>query len=279
MAGVFLVLGDYSFTSTNTIEITHNLNRVNFIAKVLVDSENRADLIDSIEFDDDDPRNKIIITLASSQTGKVVLFDADAVSVGNVTPAQKKSLKLIAGSFQVVTAYSNLPSSPIHGDLIWAYFGDYNGQYYWDENASAWLSVQSVPFCFFRSGATPSSTVSLECGDYVYYNETGHAINRAATVMELIGTVESFSSSGTDCRFQFGIMPGDSQNETFVTDANKSVLVEGDASQWVNDRKNIYHNITKYDRIVARRLREGVYNNIHDVTLTVLVKWRIIDGT
>lgn len=98
MAGAWAELFRQGFTSTDTISITHNLDRVQLGAMVLVGGVSRTDLIDNIELDPADPRNSLTITLTSSQSGTVVLVDMNVALASIRNPQETADLQSVAGN-------------------------------------------------------------------------------------------------------------------------------------------------------------------------------------
>lgn len=85
MAGVFNLLYTQEFTSTDTIQITHNSGREYIKVKVVIDSESREELISGVVTDVSDPANKLTVSLVSAQTGIIQLFETDFVTAGELS--------------------------------------------------------------------------------------------------------------------------------------------------------------------------------------------------
>lgn len=96
MAGAWAELFRQGFTSTDTVSMTHNLDRVQLGAMVLVGGVSRTDLIDKIELDPADPRNALTITLTSAQTGTVVLVDMNVAIASIRNPAEVAELQSVS---------------------------------------------------------------------------------------------------------------------------------------------------------------------------------------
>lgn len=79
MAGSFKLLYEQSFTSTNSITVTHNLSRVNCAIRVLIDGAVRNDLVSSVTPSSSDPRNSCVVSLSSTNTGVIQVTDSDYV--------------------------------------------------------------------------------------------------------------------------------------------------------------------------------------------------------
>ena len=93
MAGAWKELFAQTFSSSSSIPITHNLDRVQLGAMVLVDGVSRTDLIDVIELSSVDPRNALTITLTSSQSGTVVLVDMNVALASIRNPGETAALQ------------------------------------------------------------------------------------------------------------------------------------------------------------------------------------------
>lgn len=86
MAGSFDSLFQSSFAGTATVTVTHNLDRVQVAVLVRVGDVARNDLIESVVPSSTDPRNEVIITLSSAQSGEVLVLDTDYIFANIPTP-------------------------------------------------------------------------------------------------------------------------------------------------------------------------------------------------
>jgi hypothetical protein len=101
MAGFFESLANQSFTSTNSVTITHGLNRIQVAVVLRINGVARNDLIQSITPDILNPRNKLTVVLTSVQTGSIALFDTDLTFANIPTPENAAAL---AGATATPTA-------------------------------------------------------------------------------------------------------------------------------------------------------------------------------
>jgi hypothetical protein len=92
MAGFFESLADQSFVSTNSVTITHGLNRIQVAVVLRIGGAARNDLIQSITPDILDPRNKLTVVLTSVQTGSIALMDTDLTFANIPTPEDSAAL-------------------------------------------------------------------------------------------------------------------------------------------------------------------------------------------
>ena len=81
-----------SFTSQDSITITHNLDRLNLDYRVIVDSVSRPDLVNDIDFTIGDERNEFTINLTSSNTGVVQVLDTNRYPTNLPTPENNTKL-------------------------------------------------------------------------------------------------------------------------------------------------------------------------------------------
>ena len=86
MAGSFESLYEVAFTSTSTVTVTHGLNRVQVAVLVRVGNESRNDLISTVIPNPANPRNEVVVTLTSSQSGSVLVLDTDYLFANIPTP-------------------------------------------------------------------------------------------------------------------------------------------------------------------------------------------------
>jgi len=93
MASNNQLLSTQSFTSQDSITITHNLDRLNLYYRVIVDSVSRPDLVNDVDFTSGNERNEFTINLTSSNTGVVQVLDTNRYPTNLPTP--ENSLKLI----------------------------------------------------------------------------------------------------------------------------------------------------------------------------------------
>jgi len=89
MANVLNLLHKQSFSSSSSIEVTHNLDRENLGVQVIVDDVVRADLITDIVSDEADPKNKFTVELSSAQTGVLQVLAPGVFMTTQFTGAEK----------------------------------------------------------------------------------------------------------------------------------------------------------------------------------------------
>jgi hypothetical protein len=85
MAGTFNLVHTQTFTSTDTIQVTHNSGYEYVKVKVIINNDSRVDLIRNIVTDVSDPTNKLTIYLTSAQTGVIQVLKTDFVSPGELS--------------------------------------------------------------------------------------------------------------------------------------------------------------------------------------------------
>ena len=74
-----------SFTGTS-VTVTHNLDRYNLDARVIVDGVSRPDLINGVEFTTGDERNEFVMGLVSNNTGIIQLLDTTKYPINLPSP-------------------------------------------------------------------------------------------------------------------------------------------------------------------------------------------------
>lgn len=120
MAGSFRALFTSSFTNQTTFTVTHNLNRLQVAVLVRVGDEARNDLVTSIAPDPTNPRNEIVVTLDSQQSGSVILLDTDYIFANMPTPENTAILSggdaLTTGAGEIAALTSK--GSPVGADLL-----------------------------------------------------------------------------------------------------------------------------------------------------------------
>ncbi len=93
MAGNFKLLYSQSFTSTDTIEVNHGLDRYQVGVIINIDGDaDSSDVLDSIVINPADPRNRLTINLLSSQTGVIKIIDTDYSWANMPGPAESAAL-------------------------------------------------------------------------------------------------------------------------------------------------------------------------------------------
>jgi len=93
-----------SFTGT-TIDVTHNLDRYNLDARVIVGGTSRPDLIDSVEFASVEPRNGFIMRLTSSNTGVLQLLDTTKYPLNLLSPTDYLKLLALPDPSSIIDSY------------------------------------------------------------------------------------------------------------------------------------------------------------------------------
>jgi len=79
MAGQFELLFSVDFSSSASITVTHSLDRLQVAVIVRIGDVSRNDLITTVTPLDSDPRNAVVVTLDSAQTGRILVVDTDYV--------------------------------------------------------------------------------------------------------------------------------------------------------------------------------------------------------
>ena len=119
MAGSFDSLFQTTFASTATVTVTHNLDRLQVAVLVRVGNEARNDLIESVVPSTSDPRNEVVVTLSSAQSGQVIVLDTDYIFANIPTPeaASRGGSTVhtnVAGEIAGVAA----KGTPVNADLL-----------------------------------------------------------------------------------------------------------------------------------------------------------------
>jgi len=103
MAGQFVLLFSVDFTSTASITVTHSLDRLQVAAIVRIGDVARNDLITTVTPLDTDPRNAVVVTLDSAQTGTILIVDTDYV-FANI-PSSENAGVLSGGTAMTADVY------------------------------------------------------------------------------------------------------------------------------------------------------------------------------
>jgi len=118
MAGVYSVLFEQSFSSTDTIDVTHNLNLYYASARVIIEGNERNDLIQNINADSTSPRDKLIVKLLSAQTGVIQILSSDVPSSTSASPEESVALRgvLMAGGADMMSG--TYDPTGVSGDIF-----------------------------------------------------------------------------------------------------------------------------------------------------------------
>jgi len=103
MAGSFYKLFEQSFTSTTSVTVVHGLDRLQVAVSVRIGNVARNDLIESAYPNPTDPRNEVIVTFASAQTGNIVVIDTDYVF--SAIPTPENTAVLSGGTAMTANVY------------------------------------------------------------------------------------------------------------------------------------------------------------------------------
>lgn len=90
------------FVATDTVFVSHSLNREHLEIKVLIGEDPRTDLIRRILVNQADPTNEFTVELISSQTGTVQVLSTDRVIIG-AEAATEQYLGHLFGQFYTYT--------------------------------------------------------------------------------------------------------------------------------------------------------------------------------
>ena len=115
MAGGFEALYFQDFTTTSSITVTHNLDRVICAVRVIIGNTVRNDLVSKIVPSVSDPRNVIIVTLNSSNSGVIQIIDSDYIWNTLPTPEGASVLE------------NNISGSTFSGSFTGSFSGDVVG--------------------------------------------------------------------------------------------------------------------------------------------------------
>ena len=108
MAGQLYPLFAVPFAGVSTITVTHNLGRMQVGVIIRIGDEARNDILVSVAPSVADPRNEVVVVLASSQTGEVLVFDVDYVFANMPSPEDAAAIAaggLIGGGKVVFCAF------------------------------------------------------------------------------------------------------------------------------------------------------------------------------
>lgn len=86
MPGVYPILFSQSFSESDDILVTHGLNRGRLVCSVIIDGEERGDLVRNITPTDGYARGEFRLTLTSVQTGIINIFASDTVPIETMSP-------------------------------------------------------------------------------------------------------------------------------------------------------------------------------------------------
>ena len=112
MAGGFEALYTQDFSSTSSVTVTHNLDRVICAVRVIIGSVVRNDLVESVIPSVADPRNVIIVTLKASNSGTIQIMDSDYIWGTLPTPEGAAALG------------NNISGSTFSGSFTGSFTGD-----------------------------------------------------------------------------------------------------------------------------------------------------------
>jgi len=112
MAGGVNALYSQSFTSTDTISVTHNLDRVVYAVRVIIGNVVRNDLVQTTTPSVSDPRNIAEVVLTSSQSGTIQILDSDYIWGTLSSPEGAAALQ------------NNISGSTFSGSFSGSFFGD-----------------------------------------------------------------------------------------------------------------------------------------------------------
>jgi hypothetical protein len=119
MAGVWTNLYQQDFASVSSVTVTHNTNRVQVAVLVTIGGEVRNDLIDALTIDAVDPRNKLVVTLTSPQSGTINIADADFAWANLPSPEESSQLESVV-HLDVPSEFASITPKavPVSGDIF-----------------------------------------------------------------------------------------------------------------------------------------------------------------
>lgn len=170
MAGSFDSLFETTFTSTATVTVTHNLDRVQVAVLVRVGSAARNDLIETVVPSSTDPRNEVVVTLSSAQSGEVLVLDTDYIFANIPTPeaasrGENTIHTNVAGEIAGVAA----KGSPVNADIVLVEDSEAG-------NAKKRVALGDLPGGGGGSGDVTGPSSSVDHGMVTFDGTTGKVI-------------------------------------------------------------------------------------------------------
>jgi hypothetical protein len=184
--------------------------------------------------------------------------------------------KLHFNELPVVTSSSHtLPSSPYHGQKVWAKYGNHDGVYYYDSVRAKWLSEEKEIFEYATNGASTATMLILEWKGGLAGSTGGPGLKENATIVGFQAGVRS-CSAGVTARFFVSTL---SQSGLFLIPFNPSIYLDLAYTSSVRIAKDftINQNINSTDRIGAVRKKQvgGGSDSITNPTFQVHLRWRL----
>lgn len=96
MAGAWQELFSQGFSSSSSVVVNHNLDRVQLAVMVLVDGASRTDLIQDMTLSESDPRNSLTVNLTSAQTGTILIVDMNVALASIKNPDEQATTQQAA---------------------------------------------------------------------------------------------------------------------------------------------------------------------------------------
>lgn len=208
MAGVYKLLYEQEFTNTNTIAVDHGAG-INFVhLKMIIGGVDQTHLISDARHDEEDPTNKINVTLESVQSGKIQILSHDVI---HVHPSLHPTKLFHANNGSVTQVLSNsfvtlIVSNDIRSDVG---FANNNGEVTISE--TAWYEIKYDVSAETNSNTRSTSESRLEIDGVEVVGSTawGYHRNNSNGNSSTSANILVYIMSGSVVRVRIRQNPGD----------------------------------------------------------------------
>lgn len=155
----FDLLFEQTFTNTNSITLTHNLNRYVFNVRLVISGDPRLsqrELVQDVLLDQSDPLNKCTVSLIGSYSGVVQIIAEDTIQSPYYTVEEKLASQIqteLAGTFPIKFEYGG--KSNAGRVLEFASFDDSQNSPY------TVVGDGNIRAVSFRNSATGTGTIGV----------------------------------------------------------------------------------------------------------------------
>lgn len=135
-------------------------------------------------------------------TGNVGYLGAGGVGLNSTGTGDAIARADHVHRWEEITAFVDLPGSPVNGQIVYANYGLYKGLYFYDSVRAKWLSMELQQVAWNSGTNVNTANVALISHDDNTQQDNDYPLPVPITIMGLIGAQVNAITSGNSTRFE-----------------------------------------------------------------------------